>query len=59
MAKFSVKTVVEFYGEVEAESAEEAEQMGWDWDSEPFMYDGVFDIMVEEMDEEEDDSEDE
>lgn len=53
MAKFTVKTVVEFYGEVEADTAEEAEAMGWNWEDEPFQYDGVLDIMVEENEEEE------
>lgn len=51
MAKYSVKTTVDFYGEVEANSPEEAEQMGWDW--EDLMYDGVYEIIVEEVEEDE------
>lgn len=53
MAKFAVTTMVTFYGEVEAEDEAEAEQLGWDWESEDFTYDGVYSIEVTEMEEEE------
>jgi len=52
MPKFIVKTTVDFYGEVEAEDAAHAEQIGWEWEDN-LTYDGVFDIVVEEMEEEE------
>jgi hypothetical protein len=29
--------------------------MGWNWDEDPFVYDGVNDITVEESEEDEDD----
>lgn len=54
MAKFYVTTLVTFCGEVEAESREEAEQKGWEWEDE-LMYDGVFEITVEELEEDEED----
>ena len=53
MAKFAVTTTVTFYGEVEAEDASIAEQVGWEWESE-LMYDGVYDITVEELEDDED-----
>lgn len=53
MPKYFVKTVVEFSNEVEAESREQAEAMGWDWEDE-LLYDGVYSIDVEELDEDED-----
>ena len=53
MPKFYIKTVVEFGGEVEAASRDEAEQMGWMWEDE-LMYEGVYSIDVEEMEDEED-----
>jgi hypothetical protein len=52
MPKFAVKTIVEFYGEVEADTAAEAEQKGWEWEDE-LVYDGVYSIEVEELEEEE------
>lgn len=59
MAKFYVKMRIDFAGEIEAESAEEAEQKAWtSWgdtmDSE-ITYDGVYDIDVEEIEDDEDD----
>ncbi len=54
MAKFGVKTMVTFYGEVEAENEAEAESKGWDWEDE-LMYDGVYSIEVEELEEESED----
>jgi hypothetical protein len=47
MAKYYVTTMVTFYGEVEADSEEQAEQMGWDWEDN-FVYDGVYSIEVQE-----------
>ena len=54
MAKFNVKTIVEFYGTVEADTAEEAEAKGWQWEDE-LMYDGVQSIEVEQTDEDDED----
>ena len=54
MSKYYVKTIVEFVGEVEADTPEEAEAKGWEWEDE-LVYDGVYSIEVEEL---EDDSED-
>jgi uncharacterized protein with GYD domain len=56
MPKYFIKTTVDFCGEVEAKDEKEAESMGWEWED-LLMYDGVFDIVVEEMedDEEEED----
>ena len=51
MPKFTVKTMVTFYGEVEAKDAAEAEAKGWDWEDE-LQYDGVYSIDVEELDDE-------
>ena len=48
MARFSVKTMVVFIGEVEAETAREAEAKGWDWEDE-LEYDGVHSVDVEEI----------
>jgi hypothetical protein len=56
MARFYVKTIVEFSNEVEADSEAEAEAIGWKWEDE-LHYDGVYSIEVEELesDEEEED----
>ena len=54
MPKYYVKVMVEYSGDVEAESEKEAEEMGWDFDSE-LAYDGVYSIEVEEIEEEEED----
>lgn len=51
MAKYYVQTLVTFGGEVEADSQEEAEQKGWEWEDE-LLYEGVYEIQVEEMEEE-------
>ena len=55
MAKFYVTTMVTFVGEVEADTAEEAEAKGWEWEDE-FMYDGVYSIEVEEMEDDDEDN---
>lgn len=54
MGKFYIKTTVEWSGEVEADTAEEAEAMGWNWETE-LMYDGVYDIEVTELEGDDDD----
>ena len=48
MARFQVTTTVTFTGSVEADSAEDAEKLGWEWETE-LMYDGVYDIEVDEL----------
>ena len=53
MALFSVITTVTFAGEVEADTREEAEAKGWEWEDE-LHYDGVYSIDVEEIESEED-----
>ena len=58
MPKFYVQMKIDFAGEIEAESKEEAESLAWTswgetYDS-PIVYDGVYSIDVEELDEEED-----
>lgn len=57
MPKYEVKVTVDFYGVVEADNESDAEAMGWEWESDPFHYDGVFDIVVSELEEEEDEDE--
>lgn len=63
MAKFYVKMRIDFAGEIEAESAEEAEQKAWtSWGDTmdcDITYDGVYDIDVEEIEDDEDDDDDE
>lgn len=56
MPRFYVKTVVEYSGEVYADSEAEAEELGWKWDDE-LGYDGVYSIEVEELESEEDEDE--
>jgi hypothetical protein len=63
MAKFYVQMRIDFAGEIEAESKEEAESLAWScwgetYDS-PIVYDGVYSIDVEELDEEDEDEDDE
>lgn len=53
MARYAVTTVVEYYGEVEADSQEEAEALGWKWEGGDLHYSGVESIEVELLDEEE------
>ena len=59
MPKYYVKMMIEFAGEIEADSEESAEQKAWtSWgdtmDSE-ITYDGVYSIEVEEIEDEEED----
>lgn len=56
MGVYYVKTVVEYGGEVIADTAEEAEAMGWQWEDE-LHYEGVESIDVEVIDEDEDEDE--
>ena len=63
MPKFYVQMKIDFAGEIEAESKEEAESLAWTswgetYDS-PIVYDGVYSIDVEELDEEDEDEDDE
>jgi hypothetical protein len=62
MARFYVEMKIDFAGEIEAESKEEAEKLAWTswgetYDS-PIVYDGVYSIDVEELDEEDEEDED-
>lgn len=58
MGLWYVKNIVEFYGEVEADSKEEAEEKGWYYDD--LHYGGVYSVEVEELISDEDyESEDE
>lgn len=63
MAKFAVKMLIEFEGELEAESAEEAEKMAWtswgDTMDNEITYSSVDSIEVEELEDDEDEDEDE
>lgn len=61
MPKYYVAMRIDFAGEIEAESAEDAESKAWtSWgetmDSE-ITYDGVYSIDVEEIEEEDEDDE--
>lgn len=53
MPRFEVTTTVEYVGEVEAETREEAEAMGWDWE-ENLNYFAVDSIEVHEYEDEDD-----
>lgn len=63
MPRFYVKMMIEFDGELEANSEAEAEQLAWtSWgdtmDSE-ITYDSVYSIDIEEIEEEDEDEDDE
>ena len=58
MPRFEVTTLVEYCGEVEADSREEAEQMGWSWEDN-LNYFAVESIEVAELDDEEDEDDEE
>jgi hypothetical protein len=62
MLKYYVTMRIDFAGEIEAESAEEAERLAWtswgDTADNPITYDGVYSIDVEELEEYEDEDED-
>lgn len=59
MPKYYVKMTIDFAGEIEAESKEDAEQKAWtswgDTMDSDITYDGVVDIDVEELDDEDED----
>lgn len=63
MTKYYVKMKVDFAGEIEADSAEHAEELAWtswgDSMDNDITYDGVYSIDVEEIEEEEEEEEDE
>jgi hypothetical protein len=54
MGKYYVQTIVTFGGEVEADSEEEAEALGWQWEDE-LLYEGVQEIQVEQLEDEDED----
>lgn len=61
MPRYYVKMRIDFDGEIEADSADEAEKLAWtSWgdsmDNE-ITYDGVYSIDVEEIEEDEEDEE--
>jgi hypothetical protein len=63
MPKFYVKMMIEFAGEIEADTEEAAEQLAWtSWgdsmDNE-ITYDSVYSIDLEEIEDEEEDEDDE
>ena len=53
MAQFYVESLVKFVGTVEADSQAEAEEIGYYYDN--LEYDGVYEVEVEEIEEDEDD----
>ena len=62
MPRYYVEMKIDFAGEIEADSEEDAEQKAWTswgetYDS-PIVYDGVYSIDVEPLDEEDDEEED-
>ncbi len=63
MTKYYVKMMIEFSGEIEADTPEQAEELAWsswgDTMDHDITYDGVYSIDVEEIEEEEDEEEDE
>ena len=63
MPKYYVEMRIDFNGEIEAESAEEAEKLAWtswgDTMDNDITYDNVYDITVTELDEEDEDEDDE
>ena len=61
MTKYYVEMMIEFSGEIEADSREQAEELAWtSWgdsmDNE-ITYDGVYSIEVAEVDDEEEEDE--
>ena len=63
MPKYQIEMMIEFSGEIEAESEEAAEQLAWTswgetYDS-PIVYDGVYSIDVEALDEEDEEEDEE
>jgi hypothetical protein len=62
MPKFYVEMRIDFSGEIEADTKEEAENLAWtswgDTMDSAITYEGVYSIDLEEMDEDEDEDED-
>jgi hypothetical protein len=61
MPRYQVEMMIEFSGEIEADSEEHAEQLAWTswgetYDS-PIVYDGVYSIEVEALEEEDEEDE--
>jgi hypothetical protein len=63
MARFYVNMRIDFAGEIEADTLEEAESLAWtswgDTLDNPISYDNVYSIDIEELDEPEDEDEEE
>jgi hypothetical protein len=63
MPKYYVEMRIDFAGEIEADSKEQAEELAWtswgDSTDDPISYDNVYDISVSELDEDEEDEEEE
>lgn len=61
MTKYYVNMMIEFSGEIEADSKEQAEELAWtswgDTMDNDITYDNVFSIEVEEVEDEEDEEE--
>jgi hypothetical protein len=53
MATYYVKTTVTFAGYIEADSEEQAQEIGYYYDN--LYYDGVYDVEVEEQESDEED----
>lgn len=53
MSKYEVSVTVQYFYEVEAESTEAAEEMGWQYEDYPYAAE-VYSIEVEELEDEED-----
>lgn len=62
MARWYVEMRIDFSGEIEADTKEEAEELAWtswgDTMDSAITYEGVYSIDLEEMDEDEDEDED-
>jgi len=63
MPKYYVEMRIDFAGEIEADSKEQAEELAWtSWGAthdDPITYDNVYDIKVSELDEDEDEEDEE
>jgi len=63
MPKYYVKMMIEFAGEIEADSKEDAEEKAWtawgDTMDNEITYDGVYSIDVDEIEDDEDEDEEE
>ena len=63
MPKYNVEMLIEFVGEIEADTPEQAEELAYtswgDTMDNDIVYDGVYSIEVEEIEDEEEDEEEE